>query len=76
MTSTLFRNLNLLDPRFEECRGGYEVLVEGEHKGKWRGRTPGNKLVFFADQRDWIGKLADTHAPRAYRCCWNPVNTS
>src|SRR6266508_3632152 len=35
-----------------------EVLVEGEHKGKWRGRTPGNKLAFFADPRDWIGKLA------------------
>jgi len=35
-----------------------EVLVEGEHKGKWRGRTPGNKLVFFADSRDWSGKLA------------------
>jgi tRNA-2-methylthio-N6-dimethylallyladenosine synthase len=35
-----------------------EVLVEGEHKGKWRGRTPGNKLVFFADSRDWTGKLA------------------
>jgi len=35
-----------------------EVLVEGEHKGKWRGRTPGNKLAFFADPRDWAGKLA------------------
>ncbi|HJZ49504.1 MAG TPA: tRNA (N6-isopentenyl adenosine(37)-C2)-methylthiotransferase MiaB [Roseiflexaceae bacterium] len=35
-----------------------EVLVEGEHKGKWRGRTPGNKLVFFADPQDWTGKLA------------------
>jgi tRNA-2-methylthio-N6-dimethylallyladenosine synthase len=35
-----------------------EILVEGEHKGKWRGRTPGNKLVFFADARDWVGKLA------------------
>jgi tRNA-2-methylthio-N6-dimethylallyladenosine synthase len=35
-----------------------EVLVEGEHKGKWRGRTPGNKLVFFADSADWIGRLA------------------
>lgn len=38
-----------------------EVLVEGEHKGKWRGRTPGNKLVFFADARDWVGKLARIH---------------
>jgi tRNA-2-methylthio-N6-dimethylallyladenosine synthase len=35
-----------------------EVLVEGEHRGKWRGRTPGNKLVFFADPRDWTGKIA------------------
>jgi tRNA-2-methylthio-N6-dimethylallyladenosine synthase len=35
-----------------------DVLVEGEHKGKWRGRTSGNKLVFFADSRDWAGKLA------------------
>jgi tRNA-2-methylthio-N6-dimethylallyladenosine synthase len=34
------------------------VLVEGEHKGKWRGRTPGNKLVFFADSANWIGRLA------------------
>lgn len=29
MTATLFRNLRLLDPRFDEARGGYEVLVEG-----------------------------------------------
>jgi tRNA-2-methylthio-N6-dimethylallyladenosine synthase len=35
-----------------------EVLIEGEHKGKWRGRTPGNKLVFFADPADWVGRLA------------------
>jgi tRNA-2-methylthio-N6-dimethylallyladenosine synthase len=35
-----------------------EVLVEGEHKGKWRGRTPGNKLVFFTDAADWTGRLA------------------
>ncbi|MBI1801336.1 MAG: MiaB/RimO family radical SAM methylthiotransferase, partial [Chloroflexi bacterium] len=25
------------------------VLVEDQHKGKWRGRTPTNKLVFFED---------------------------
>jgi len=36
-----------------------EVLVEGQHKGKWRGRTPQNKLVFFEDSaRDWHGQLA------------------
>ena len=37
-----------------------EVLVEGEHKGRWRGRTRTNKLVFFEDGRtDWRGKLAN-----------------
>lgn len=35
-----------------------EVLVEEEHKGKWRGRTRANKLVFFADPADWRGRLA------------------
>ncbi len=38
-----------------------EVLVEGESKGKWRGRTVGNKLVFFADRHDWAGRLASRH---------------
>jgi tRNA-2-methylthio-N6-dimethylallyladenosine synthase len=38
-----------------------EVLVEGEHKGKWRGRTPGNKLVFFSDQNYWNGRIAHVH---------------
>jgi tRNA-2-methylthio-N6-dimethylallyladenosine synthase len=36
-----------------------EVLVEANHRGKWRGRTPQNKLVFFEDgSRDWRGELA------------------
>ena len=35
-----------------------EVLVEGKRKGRWQGRTPTNKLVFFADGRDWRGRLA------------------
>ncbi len=35
------------------------VLVEDEHKGKWRGRTPHNKLVFFQDAADWKGRVAD-----------------
>jgi tRNA-2-methylthio-N6-dimethylallyladenosine synthase len=35
-----------------------EVLVEGEHKGKWRGRTPGNRLAFFAHPEVWTGRLA------------------
>jgi tRNA-2-methylthio-N6-dimethylallyladenosine synthase len=35
-----------------------EVLVEEKHKGKWKGRTRANKLVFFEDSGDWKGKLA------------------
>ncbi len=36
------------------------VLVEDSHKGKWRGRTPQNKLVFFEDgNADWRGRLVD-----------------
>jgi tRNA-2-methylthio-N6-dimethylallyladenosine synthase len=35
-----------------------EVLVEGQRKGKWEGRTRTNKLVFFEDERPWLGKLA------------------
>jgi len=30
MTQLLFRNLELLDPRWDAPRGGHEVLVEGE----------------------------------------------
>jgi tRNA-2-methylthio-N6-dimethylallyladenosine synthase len=36
------------------------VLVEEEHKGKWRGRTPHDKIVFFDDPMvDWRGKVAN-----------------
>ncbi len=37
-----------------------QVLVEEQHKGKWRGRTPQNKLVFFEDSdREWRGHVVD-----------------
>jgi len=36
-----------------------EVLVEEEYKGKWRGRTPQNKLVFFEAEEDMRGHLVD-----------------
>ncbi len=36
-----------------------EVLVESQQKGRWRGRTRGNKLVFFVDRRDLLGQLVD-----------------
>jgi tRNA-2-methylthio-N6-dimethylallyladenosine synthase len=35
-----------------------EVLVEEQQRGKWKGRTRTNKLVFFEDEDDWRGKLA------------------
>jgi len=34
-----------------------EVLVEGRKKGRWFGRSRSNKLVFFEDVDDWLGKL-------------------
>lgn len=36
-----------------------QILVEDQHKGKWRGRTPQNKLVFFEADGDWRGQLVD-----------------
>jgi tRNA-2-methylthio-N6-dimethylallyladenosine synthase len=38
-----------------------EVLVEEKSRGRWRGRTRTNKLVFFEDEsnRDWRGKLVE-----------------
>jgi tRNA-2-methylthio-N6-dimethylallyladenosine synthase len=36
-----------------------QLLVEDQHKGKWRGRTPQNKLVFFEAADDWRGRLTD-----------------
>ena len=36
-----------------------EILVEENRKGRWKGRTRTNKLVFFEDEsgRDWQGQL-------------------
>jgi len=34
------------------------VLVEGRHKGRWRGRTPQGKWCFFDDQEPWSGRMA------------------
>lgn len=42
-----------------------EVLVEESYKGKWRGRTPQNNLVFFEDlNRDWRGGLANVRVTK------------
>ena len=36
-----------------------QVLVEDLHRGKWRGRTRTNKLVFFEDNLERTGELVD-----------------
>lgn len=36
-----------------------EILFEGEQKGRWRGRTPTNKLVFVESDQDLIGKICN-----------------
>jgi tRNA-2-methylthio-N6-dimethylallyladenosine synthase len=35
------------------------ILVEGEKRGKWYGRTRNSKLVFFEGKGDYLGKLVD-----------------
>lgn len=37
----------------------YEILVEGKSKGRWTGRSRGNTLVHFDDDRDVLGKMVD-----------------
>ena len=41
-----------------------EVLVEGRHKGKWRGRIPQGKWSFFQAPEDWTGRLARIEVTR------------
>jgi tRNA-2-methylthio-N6-dimethylallyladenosine synthase len=38
-----------------------EILVEEKHRGRWKGRTRTNKLVFFEDDSgiDWQGQLVE-----------------
>jgi len=36
-----------------------EVLIEGERKGKWYGRTRSGKLVFFSNSNDCLGQLVN-----------------
>ena len=43
----------------------YEVLVEGRSKGRWTGRTRGNTLLHFDDERDLNGTLVDVRVTRA-----------
>ncbi len=36
-----------------------EVLIEGQRKGKWEGRTPQNKIVFVSHPEDLRGRLVE-----------------
>ncbi|MGC9360707.1 MAG: tRNA (N6-isopentenyl adenosine(37)-C2)-methylthiotransferase MiaB [Anaerolineae bacterium] len=38
-----------------------EILVDGKQRGRWRGRTRTNKLVFFEAEGDWYGRLVQAH---------------
>jgi tRNA-2-methylthio-N6-dimethylallyladenosine synthase len=42
----------------------YEVLVEGKAKGRWTGRTRGNTLLHFDDDRDVLGKMVDVRVTK------------
>jgi tRNA-2-methylthio-N6-dimethylallyladenosine synthase len=42
----------------------YEVLVEGRSKGRWTGRTRGNILLHFDDERELTGKFVDVQVTR------------
>ena len=41
-----------------------EILVEGEKKGRWWGRTRTGKLVFFDDDADRLGQLVEVEVER------------
>ena len=42
-----------------------EILVDGYAKGRWRGRTRGNQLVFFDATGDWLGQFVDVRITEA-----------
>ena len=42
-----------------------EILVDGFAKGRWRGRTRGNTLVFFDAPGDWLGQFVDVRITSA-----------
>ncbi len=58
-----FRQLEALQESVSaEINAGYvgetvDVLVEKRHKGRWMGRTPTHKLVFFGSPRELRGEL-------------------
>ena len=64
MSQFLFRNFSLLDPRWDEPRGGYEVLVEGEHIKEVSAKpikTRGAQVVDGGGKRTLMPGLIDCH---------------
>ncbi len=54
--------------------GVHEVLVDGQQKGRWRGRTRGNQLIFFdapGTDSDWVGRLVDVHVTETHT--WHAI---
>ena len=41
-----------------------EVLVEDRKKGRWRGRTRNDKLVFFEDESEQLGEMVNVKVER------------
>ena len=37
------------------------VLFEGQSRGRWRGRTPTNKIVFAENEKNLLGKILPVH---------------
>ena len=56
----------------------FEVLVDGQSRGRWRGRTRGNTLVFFEAAGDWKGRLIDVTITDStpWYLLGTPVNTA
>jgi len=42
-----------------------QILVDGFAKGRWRGRTRGNTLVFFEATGEWVGQYVDVEIREA-----------
>ncbi|SKA02722.1 Imidazolonepropionase [Enhydrobacter aerosaccus] len=63
MSQILFKNANVLDPRWTEARGGYEVLVEGERIKEVSAKPikAANARVVDCGKRTLMPGLIDCH---------------
>ncbi len=63
MSQILFKNMSLLDPRWDAARGGYEVLVEGERIKEVADRPikAAGARVVDCGQRTLMPGLIDSH---------------